>query len=401
MKKNLIFIIPSLNSGGAEKSLVTLLSLIDRDRYNVDLLLFRNEGLFAGQIPGYVNVIEAGEDYLRFDGSFADAERYYLSRGKLSKTARRLLYSAVLYSRDTDRKNRLSWKYLSSIMPKLPRVYDVSIGFLEGHATYYSVDKITAAKHIGWLHIDYDMITSQKNMDEPYYRQLDYLVGVSQKCCEKAEREFPFLKGKTVLIENIISRSMIESMAAGENASDTSVYNTADGETVLLTIGRLSPQKGLDIAIPACAEIKRRGRRIKWYLIGRGALLDELKALAVKNGVENDFVFLGEKANPYPYIRQCDIYVQPSRFEGKSIAIDEVKCLAKPIVVTNFSTVVDQITDGVNGLIAEMTPGSVADKVCALLDDAELKKRLCENLINEDVGNEDEINKLYRLIEEG
>ena len=99
-------------------------------------------------------------------------------------------------------------------------------------------------------------------------------------------------------------------------------------------------------------------------------------------------------------IRQCDIYVQPSRFEGKSI-IQTRSCLAKPIVVTNFSTVVDQITDGVNGLIAEMTPGSVADKVCALLDDAELKKRLCENLINEDVGNEDEINKLYRLIEEG
>ena len=396
MKKSLLFIIPSLHSGGAEKSLVTLLSLIDSGRYNVDLLLFRNEGLFSGCIPGHVNVIEAGEDYRYFDGSAKAALKFFLSHGDFQNAVKRLMYSAALKSRDADLRNRLSWKLLSCNLPGLPRVYDASIGFLEGTAIYYSIDKTTAAKHIGWLHTDYDRIPEQKGMDEPYFRRIDCLVGVSSKCCEKAERAFPFLKGKTVVIENIISRKMIEAAADGEK-----VYNTSGGETTILTIGRLSPPKGIDLAVLACAELKKRGLGIKWFHIGKGERFDELKALAVKNGVENDFIFLGEKANPYPYIRQCDIYVQPSRFEGKSIAIDEVKCLAKPIVVTNFSTVVDQITDGVNGLIAEMTPGSVADKVCALLDDEELKKRLCENLINEDVGNEDEINKLYRLIEEG
>ena len=394
MKKNLLFIIPSLHSGGAEKSLVTLLSLIDRGRYNVDLLLFRNEGLFAGQIPDGVNVIEAGEDYRYFDGPLTDAMKHFLLRGAFPKAIKRLLYSAALYSRDTDRKNRLMWRYLSGNLPRLPRVYDASIGFLEGTAIYYCIDKTNAAKHIGWLHTDYDRISEQKGMDEPYFRQLDYLVGVSSKCCEKAEVAFPFLRGKTVVIENIISRAMIESMACGEN-----VYETADGETVVLTIGRLSPPKGIDLAVLACAELKKRGRRVKWYHIGKGELFEEIKALVVLNGVEDSFVFLGERSNPYPYIRQCDIYVQPSRFEGKSIAVDEVKCLAKPLVVTNFSTVVDQITDGVNGLVSEMTPESIADKVCMLLDDPALAKRLSDNLKRENVGNESEIEKLYRLIE--
>ncbi len=395
MKKNLLFIMPSLHSGGAEKSLVTLLSLLDRGRYNVDLLLFRNEGLFLGQVPDYVNVIEAKEDYRYFDGSLSAAMKHFLLRGAFHKAVKRLLYSAALYGRDEKRKNRLAWRYLSGCLPRLPRVYDASIGFLEGTAIYFCIDKTNAARHIGWLHTDYDRISEQKGMDEPYFRRLDELVGVSAKCCEKAEAAFPFLKGKTVVIENIISREIIESMAEGEN-----VYDKTNGETVILTIGRLSPPKGIDLAVLTCAELKKRGRRIKWYHIGKGELYDEIKALAVNSGVENDFIFLGERGNPYPYIKQCDIYVQPSRFEGKSIAVDEVKCLSKPLVVTNFSTVVDQITDGVNGLIAEMTPESVADKVCALIDDPALAKKLSGNLKRENVGNENEIEKLYRLIEE-
>ena len=395
MKKNLLFIMPSLHGGGAEKSLVTLLSLIDTERYNVDLLLFRNEGLFADRVPKFVNVIKAGDDYRYFDGSAAAALKYFLSRGDLKRAAKRLLYSASLKIRDDEKRNKISWRLLGGNLPHLPRVYDASIGFLEGPAVYFCLDMTNAARHIGWLHTDYSRIISQKGMDEPYFRRLDCLVGVSAECCRKAESVFPFLRGKTVVIENIISRAAIESAARGNG-----VYDEKAGETLILTVGRLSPPKGIDLAVLACAELKKRGCKFKWHHIGKGELQDEIKALAISKGVADDFVFLGEKANPYPYIKQCDIYVQPSRAEGKSIAVDEAKCLAKPIVVTNFSTVADQVTDGVNGLIAEMSPESIADKICMLIDDAALAEKLSENLKEESVGNEGEIDKLYKLIEE-
>ena len=118
-----------------------------------------------------------------------------------------------------------------------------------------------------------------------------------------------------------------------------------------------------------------------------------------ENNLQNIFILLGEKSEPYPYMGQCDIYVQPSLYEGKSIAIDEAKCLCRPIVVTNFSTVHDQITDGVNGLICRMDKTDMADKIELLIDSKEERKKLIENLKREEIGNENEIKKLYTIID--
>ena len=173
-----------------------------------------------------------------------------------------------------------------------------------------------------------------------------------------------------------------------------------DGSKVkILTVGRMSPPKGIDTAVLACAELIKRGYDVKWYHIGRGEQEEEIRSLVKDNRLESNFILLGEKENPYPYMRECDIYVQPSRFEGKSIAIDEAKCLAKPIAVTAFPTVFDQIEDGVNGIIAGTTPESLADKIEMLINDETLKSKLAENLLAEKVGNEEEINKFCELLE--
>lgn len=387
MKKKLLFVLPSLRSGGAEKSLVTLLQTMDATRFEVDLLLFRREGLFLPLVPAWVRILDGGEAYSVFDGSIKKAVLYFLKRGKLRAALCRLLYARA----QSDPKK--AWKYLSRVLPEPTEQYDAAVGYLEGTATYFVADCVKAKKKITFLHTDYDRIVSQKSMDAPYYERMDALVGVSEQCCEKAIAHFPFLSGKAVTMHNIVSPAVIGAMARqGDGLCRES------NETMLLTVGRLSPPKGIDLAVQACAILTERGRNIRWYHIGIGELQAQIETLIRERHVQERFILLGERSNPYPYTASCDIYVQPSRFEGKSIAIDEAKCLAKPIVVTDFGTVHDQIEDGVNGVIAPMTAEGIADAVERLLRSPELCQSLSEYLQKEPLGNESEIEKLYALL---
>ena len=389
MKKKLLFVNPSLCSGGAEKSLVTLLQKIDYTQYDVDLFLFRREGLFLPLVPPQVRILDGGTDYRMFDGDARQAIRYFLRHGKPVHALRRIRYArAAGGSRDMAQ----IWPYLSALLPKLSG-YDAAIAYLEGPATYFVVDCVQAKRKIAFLHIDYDFIAYRRAFDERYFRRIDLLASVSEECCAKAVQYFPFLSDKVRHMPNIVLPSFIRQMAQQE-----AVFPDAGGSTVLLTVGRLTEQKRLDRAVRACATLIGRGYDVRWYLIGVGGLETSLRTLAQDLGVEDRFIFLGEQSNPYPFIRACDIYVQTSQFEGKSIAIDEAKCLAKPIVVTNFETVYDQITDGVNGVITEMEPETIAGAVAALIDDPQRRAALSAALEREKVGNEEEIQKFYDML---
>ena len=164
-------------------------------------------------------------------------------------------------------------------------------------------------------------------------------------------------------------------------------------------MGRFSPPKGIDLAVKSSAILKKKGYNFKWYHIGTGELKPEIEKLIYELNVQNEFILLGEKSNPYPYIGQCDIYVQPSRYEGKSIAIDEAKCLCRPIVTTNFTTVADQIQDGVNGIVCEMNEIDIAAKIETLLNDEDLRKKVTRNLSEEKTGNEEELEKFYSILD--
>jgi glycosyltransferase involved in cell wall biosynthesis len=392
MKKSLLFIMPSLSSGGAEKSLVTLLALLDYESYDVDLFLFRKTGLFVSRIPSQVNVITAGEDYELFDGNIKKALKGFLKRGRPKYAIDRIRYSFAL-RKSGEKRDKAAWKYLSRVLPGPSKEYDAAIGYLEGTSIYYCVDKVRAIKKVGYLHTDYNRIIAQRSMDEAYFEKLDNIVGVSQKCCDILTGIFPNLSKKTTVIENIISQKMISEMSQ----CNDKLFDT-DDETVILTIGRLSPPKGIGNAVLACARLIEMGYRIKWYQIGTGELKAHIEELVKAKGLEKSFIMLGERENPYPYIKQCDIYVQPSDYEGKAIAVDEVKCLKKPIVVTDFETVFDQIEDGVNGIIAKRDPEDIALKIKLLIDCPERRAELSENLGDEKTGNEEELKKFCSLI---
>ncbi len=393
MKKSILFVIPSLKSGGAEKSLITLLTLFDYKKYDVDLLCFRQEGLFYDKIPAEVNVITDTEDYEMFDGSIKDAVKYFIRNGDFSSAVDRVKYVKCYSEKTPYLREKKMWNLLKKQLPEITKKYDVAVGYLEGNASYFAAESINADKKICYVHSDIKKLGFNPKMSLELYDECDYIVTVSQVCFDSLSAEFPQFKEKIKIIENITSPKLIKEEAKAEN-----VYRDKDKNRVILTVGRFSPPKGIDLAVKACAELKKRGKNIKWYHIGTGELKAEIEALIAELQVSDEFILLGEKANPYPYIGQCDIYVQPSRFEGKSIALDEAKCLEKPVVTTNFTTVFDQFTDGVNGIICEMNEKSMADKIEMLIYDENLRKTLCENLRNEKTGNEEEIEKFYGLL---
>lgn len=393
MKKKILFVIPSLRSGGAEKSLITLLSLFDYEKYDVDLLSFRRDGLFYDKVPLEVNVIKGTEDYEIFDGDAKAAIKYFVKKGKLSSAVDRIKYAKYGSETDVAAREKKLWDLLKKQLPKLNKKYDCAVGYLEGNASYFAADEVLADRKICYVHNDFKKLCLDKQRSCELFQKCDKVITVSQVCLDSLVDEFPEIREKFMIIENITSPKILK-----EYSSETEPYADDKNKIILTTVGRLAPQKAIDLAVKACAELKKRGKSFNWYHIGTGELKEEIESLIRELGVEKDFILLGERSNPYPYIAGCDIYVQPSRYEGKSIAIDEAKCLLKPIVTTNFTTVADQITDGVNGLVCEMNEKDIADKIEKLIDNSELRTKLSENLANEKTGNEEEIQKLYGLL---
>ncbi len=393
MKKKLLFIIPSMDFGGAEKSLHTLLSLIDNTRYEIDLFLFRAEGGLLATLPETVRLLPHSDSYRMFTKPIGEALGFLIRRGKCFLAAERLLYSYALRRSDKIRMaEQLAWKHLAHALPAPDVVYDAAIAYLEGSSVYYCVDKVRAKKKLAFIHSDYEKLEINADFDRSYFEKLDNLITVSDTCADIINKAFPSLKKSVCVIENITSPAVIR-----ERAEQGQSYADSFKGLRLLTVGRISEPKGIDIAVEACAELCREGYDIRWYVLGDGDMRAAVEQLADKLGIADRFILLGVSDNPYPYIKNCDIYVQPSRFEGKSIAIEEAKCLEKPIIVTRYTTVSTQIEDGKTGLIAEISPGSIVEKVKLLIDSPTLMGTLSQNLVGY-TGNECELEKFYSLI---
>ncbi|MED0992666.1 glycosyltransferase [Bacillus nitratireducens] len=391
MKKDVLFVINNLNCGGAEKSLISLLNTMDYSRYNVDLFLFKHEGLFLNKIPKQVNVLEEPPGYQLFDMPIKAAIMKCLRQGRLDIALSRVCAGYIFKSeKNKARCEQRVWRYLSKSLQNISKKYDVAIGYLEKNPVYFCIDKVNANKKIGFIHTDYDKLGMDPNIDMGYFRSLDHIVTVSEECANVLKQRFAIYNDKIGVIHNIVSPSTINKMSQEKVDLERKGVN-------LVSVGRLSHEKGFDLAIEACKNLVGDGYEIKWYIIGEGEGRGKLEKMIEENHLQDHFLLLGLKENPYPYIREADIYVQPSRFEGKSIAIDEAKILHKPIVVTNFSTAKDQIKNEENGLIIDRDAHSLSEGIKKLIHNEELRNRLIKNLSDEELGTESEIKKLYTL----
>lgn len=394
MKKDILFIIPSLGAGGGEKSLINLLTQMDFNKYNVDLFLLNHNGLFMEFIPKEVNILGMTEDIEIFNKSLKKSISEYLAKGKCNLAFNRLMFCLKnRFNKNTGIAEQYSWRNLRSAIGMIDKKYDVAIGYLEKTSNYICVDCVQAHKKIAWVHTDYSKLELDKNFDQKYFKQFNQIVTVSDECKSSLINNFKEQENKVRVIKNIVSPNLINKMAE-ENID----IEKNESESIIVSVGRLSKEKGFDIAINACKILIESGQMIKWYLVGEGNERNKLEELISKNKLENNFILLGAQSNPYKYIKVADIYVQPSRFEGKSIAMDEAKILGKPIVATKFTTVKDQIEDNKTGVIAEINEESLAIVISNLLSDSKLKETLKSNLYRMNFGTEDEINKLYEII---
>jgi glycosyltransferase involved in cell wall biosynthesis len=391
-KKKVLFVNYSLHSGGVEKSLVTILSLFDYDTYEVDLQLFANDGMFLSRVPSNVHLLNPLFP-VEYRQNIRRAFFALLKKGHPLVALCRLLVSFAGLKGSMGERLVKMWSIERHFIPKSSKHYDTVIAFMEGQPIYYAVTKVDAARKIGFIHGDYQAMGLESSFDRPFIGKLDALCTVSESCLTALKKVFPEYSAKEHVIYNIISANFMRAMAEKEKGFD-------DGFSGLhvLSIARLSQQKGLDIALPAVALLKRKGLSFRWYIIGIGPEEESLKQMAKELELEDSVVFLGERSNPYPYLKECDIYLQPSRFEGKSIAVDEAMVMCRPILLTDFSTASDQIDSGRNGLIVPMTSEGVAEGLEDLIRNEERRSRFSGELSRGNFTNESEINKLYALI---
>ncbi len=393
-KKKLLFVIPSLNAGGGEKSLINLLNQLDYKQYKVDLLLFRRTGEFLQSLPQDVTILDLSNHYYSFAQSLLPSMMKFISKGNLKFAYSRLLFTLTnRFVVNASLAEQYSWKYKTVVLPALETEYDVAIGYLEKSSIYFVVDKVKAKRKIGWIHTNYSNAGMDPKFDRAYFEKLDQLVTVSEECKASLLTHFNDLGSKIRIIENILSPNMLKTLSEVE--IDTLYQKKA---IKIVTLARLSHEKGIDLAIEACKELRDQGYLINWLVLGEGTIRQSLKKQIKAYDLEKNFRLLGVRTNPYPYIKHADLYVQPSRYEGKSMAIEEAKILNKPIVITDFETAKDTLINEQTGLIVEKNGSSIANGIIRILVDSNLRNRMIHQLSQEKLGTEDEVQKVYAIL---
>ena len=392
-KKSLLFVLPTLRLAGAEKSLVSLLKSLDYNRVDVDLFLFERGGVLEKEVPEFVNILDENvitrAMTLELRPYFSDllSKRLYgAALSRLHKSVRSTLRRRLSSHSSCD------WELVCNHISSLSKAYDCAISYLEGTTAMFVLDKVTATRKIGWIHTDLAKIPPCKR-DCSRYSEFDELVTISDVCYRSMIAFLPTKDRNAHVIPNItISSDLIK------KANEFYPINWEDGKTHIVTVGRLEHIKGIDIAIDACRELKERNLNFVWHVFGEGPLRHELAQKIQNAGLNNDFILEGLVVNPYPYMRHADIIVQSSRFEGKSIVLDEAKILGKAIISTNYPSVYDQIQDGVTGLICEMSPSGIASSIEKLMLMPELKQSLEANCSRVDGEEQEIVRRFYDII---
>lgn len=395
--KKLLFVTPKFSSGGAEKSLLMLLYMLsERDDLQLDLLLFKKEGIFIEQLPSNVNIIDGNSSLHCAFSKFSNENIKSVNDFLMSIVRPIATVLCSILKRNLNQRNQIRWKYFyKHFIKTLNKTYDYAFGYLDGEAIYYVVDKVKATKKYGWNQNDYDGTGLIANFDKYYYRQLDKIITLSDQCESILVKDFPEFVSKIVQIPPLVSSAYIRCCA---QKFEPKVYNNCSKK--IISVGRLVEQKGFDIAISAASIMKQKGFNFNWYIIGNGELYDKLKTQIYNLGLDKNVFLLGEKSNPYPYIKKADVFVQPSRFEGKSVILNEAKMLSIPILTTNYPTVRDQIVDHYDGIIVRMDAENIAEGIITLLTDKVLASQLIQNLSNTDFENDKVARDYLELIEE-
>ena len=399
MKKPRIFInMHYLEIGGAERALIGLLCALDSDRVDVDLFLNQHTGEFMRYVPkgvhllpeiGAYSAIERPIRQILREGHFAIAAARMAA--KVRNAWHRLRHRSELP--DASIFQHVA-QCVSPWLPSLKHLghYNLAISFLTPHNIV--AEKVDAARRIAWIHTDYTRIGIDVAAELPVWSQFDYIASISPDCTKAFLQLFPSLESRIIEIHNILSPALVRRQAQEFEPAE---YAGVEG-TIICSVGRICEAKNYDNVPRVAQMLKARGMKFHWFIIGPGSQ-DEVRRIMSETGTDDVISLLGTRANPYPYIAGCDLYLQPSRYEGNSVTVREAQILCRPVIITRYGTSADQVQHGVDGIICEMDNHSIAEAIYRVANDEALQARLSAHLATADFGNESEVQKIYHLIQ--
>lgn len=397
MKRSILITSYDMEIGGVERSLSAMLNNFDYLKNEVDLHLHSHTGPLLSLLPQKVNLLPE----LSSCKTYRQPIKQILFSGHI-KLAFKRFYAKMLAERYA-KKNQLNdagyfqfqeiWRVCNSETQKIEKDYNVAISYLWPH--HFTAFNVTAKTKIAWIHTDYSTIDIDVKADLAVWQQFDYIISISDACTEAFLKVHPSLKAKIVLVENITSPDYVRTMA------DKPIEHTFSKETFnLVSVGRLCEPKAFDRAAEALALVHTKGfTHIKWYIVGDGGDKAKIQAQIERYNLQDSFILLGSTTNPYPYMKAADLYVQPSRYEGKAVTISEAQILAKPVLITHYATADSQVMDSVDGLICEQSVEGIANAIIDLYHNPTLRNCLSSFCRQQDYTNTDELKKLYELLD--
>ena len=400
MKKKILITACSLEIGGIERSLVGLLDVLDYDKYDVDVLLFSRKGELLEFVPQQCTLLPE----IAQCSTLLEPIKAVLLKGHFCMTAARLYarrYVARKYCGIDDPKTadgvifahlQKTWDASIRFMPRLPGEYDAAISFMWPH--HFVAQKVRAKKKFAWVHTDYTIAVLDREKDARIWAQFDRIAAVSDACGKAFLPVYPQFADRLTTVGNVLPEGFVRRSAEEFDPPEMN----AEGYR-LLSVGRFSYAKAYDRAVRVCRILKDRGVPFCWYVVGYGAEEAQLREQIASLGVEDCFLLLGKKANPYPYMKKCDLFLQPSRYEGKAVTVCEAQMLGCPVLITDFKTARSQVRDGIDAVIVPQDEAAIADAIEALLRDEDKRRTLSANTRTVDYSNASEVQKIYRMIE--
>ncbi len=397
--KKILVVASDMEIGGAERALLGLLEALNKKKYQVDLFLLRHAGPFMQFIPEGVNLLPENSKYSDLGVPIQDV----LIRGHLGMAFGRARgkYKAKRFIAKNNLKKEnsveihYSFKYTLNFLPEISHFeYDLALGFT---TPYYIIDKkVHAKKKAVWIHTDYSTLDGDRNEEQKVWEAYPFIVSISEAVTNSFLKIYPGLKDRIYPIDNIVSEELIQKQA---NMFDVEKEMASEkGVIKILSIGRFTKAKNFDNVPDICAQIISMGILVKWYIIGYGNDRKLIERKIKEANMEDYVSLLGRKENPYPYIKNCDIYIQPSRYEGKAVAVKEAQILHKPVVITNFPTASSQLRNGIDGIIVPMDNSGCAKGIVDLLKNSEKIQNLIDNCSTSRYSNCEEIEKIYALL---
>ena len=397
MKKNILITSFDMEVGGVERSLAAMLSNFDYNDYEVDLHLHSHTGPLLGLLPQKTNLLPQ----LPTCKSYRQSIKQILQSGHVRLFFKRIYakWRASKYGKTTQINEngyfqmQEIWRLCVNKTQTINKNYDVAISYLWPH--HFTAFNTQAKIKVAWIHTDYSTIKIDVDADLAIWQKFNHIISISNACTQSFLKTHPSLKSKIVVVENITSPEYVRKMAEGH-------YNKTFSQVSfnLVSVGRLCNAKGYDRAVEVLNVIHQKGfTNINWYIVGEGGDRSQIEALISKHNLQDNFFLLGSTTNPYPYMKAADIYVQPSRYEGKAVTITEAQILAKPILITNYSTSTSQITHNIDGIICGQSIDDIADAIIKLFQDDTLRSDLSAHCKKQDYSNKEELSSLYALFD--